>query len=147
MTGPDPLLEGIAHHLDTLGHGAYRVGTPVPAGDTVIVLFDVPARPAELLTITPYQVQTEPDYLGRWSEPWVQFRVRDSDPDRAARRARALFDDLHGVGHLTLPGGVEVMSIIAVQQGPISMGRDTAGLHEWSCNVRIDHLDPVAHHP
>lgn len=142
------LLEGLAQYAQQLGHGVYRRGSPYEVDEVAIVLSGVIPAPARLLVITAYPGGPEPDSKLPFDEPYVQWRIRGtSDEADTRQRAQALYDDLHGLGPVTLPNGVLVMSIIAVQSGPIPLGRDDAGRHEATVNTRIDHHHPTALRP
>ncbi len=142
------LVEGLAQFLADLGHGVYRTGTPYQPGEIAIVLGDTTPKPDQLLAIRAYQSGPEPDSKLPFAEPYVQLRVRGTSDEASSRvRAQALYDDLHGLGATSLPGGVIVMSIVAVQTGPIPLGRDEAGRHEHTVNVRIDHHAPTVLRP
>lgn len=141
------LPEGLALLLAARGHGVYRLGAPYVAGEVAIVLGDVIPTPDALVCIRAYASGPEPDSKLPFDEPYLQLRIRGTFDEAATRaRAQALYDDVHGLGPLTLPDGAIVMSIIAVQTGPIPLGRDEAGRHELTVNLRVDHRNPAATH-
>lgn len=145
MTAPD-LLDGLARWAAQLGHGVYRTDTAYVDGEVAIVLGDVIPAPGELLAVRAYDTGGEPDSRLPYSEPFIQWRVRGGDDERSSRlRAAALWDDLHGAGPVTLPGGVFVMSIVCTHADPIPLGRDEAGRHEHTVNTRIEYVHPSTH--
>lgn len=146
------LLEGLALLAAELGHGVYRVGEPYVAGEVALVLGDAPPIPDRLVAIRAYPSGPEPDARLPFTEAYVQLRVRGSADESDSRdRAQALYSDLHGRGRarVRLASGDDlvVMSIIATTSGPIPLGRDEAGRHEHTVNVRVDHVDPTSQRP
>lgn len=142
------LLEGLAQLAADLGHGVYRRGSPYQPGETAIVLGDIIPEPGRLVCLRAYPSGGEPDSRLPFTEPYIQWRVRGTSDEADSRgRAQALYDDLLGWGPGELPGGVLVLSIIAVQAGPIPIGRDEQGRHEHTINTRVEHLDPTAQRP
>lgn len=134
------ILTGLGRHAALLGHGTWRTGTPYGPDEVGIVIGDVTPRPDRLLAVRAYQSGAEPDAGLAFDEPYVQWRIRDLGEDAARSRAQALYVALHGAGRVVLPGGVVVMSIIATHPGPLPLGRDQAGRHEFTVNTRVDHL-------
>lgn len=141
------LLDGLAQWLDGEALGVYRRGTPYESGEVAIVLGGVIPEPGELVVLTPYAAGDEPDSRLPFDEPYIQVRRRGTgDQAVSAAGADALYEALHGLGPVTLPGGVLLLSAIAVQP-PTPMGRDEAGRHSHLFNARFEYHRPTAHRP
>jgi hypothetical protein len=137
VTAPDTphLVEQWAALLDELGLGTYL---PDAAGGSIFLLA-LPRDPAAVLAVT---VVPGPPADGRhgFDEPTILVRVRGApnDPAGTARRAQQVFDVLHGLGKRTLPGGLRLVRCFAAQAGPVWVGRDEQGRHEWSVSMSTE---------
>ena len=124
-----------AELLDELG-----VGTFDPTGITGDVFVGAfPVTPDEVLRVTRYG-GTESDAQLGYDEPSVQVWVRGprGDADGAETRAQAVYDACHGLRRRDLPGGTPMLSCIGTQAGPMYIGLDEHGRHEWSVNFRVE---------
>jgi len=90
----------------------------------------------------------EPDSKLPYDEPSLQLRVRGGpDPRPSRARAEAIRSELHGLGPVTLPDGTLLLSCIAEQAAPASMGVDQSGRHEHVVNFRLEVLSRTTHRP
>ncbi|WP_347242885.1 minor capsid protein [Thermogutta sp.] len=70
--------------------------------------------------------------------PTIQIVVRDRDGREALRRTTTIYNHLHGLSRLTLgPNGNYCVSIVARQSGPVGLGLDAKGRHEYSLNYDL----------
>lgn len=141
MAEAAPLLDGLARHLAGLGLVTYDPdGT---CGD--LFLETMPQVPDEAVVLTLYDGE-QPDPRLPYDTPRLQGRVRGgADPRVSRARCAALYDELHGLGAVTLPGGVLLLSCDALQSGPVSMGLDDSGRHEHVTNYAIEFYAPTTH--
>jgi hypothetical protein len=128
------LLDGIARYLKGLGLVDYR-----PDGtDGDLFIENMPDRPDGCVVLTLYG-GPEPDSKLGYDEPSLQVRTRGTrDPRVSRQRNEAVRDELHGLGPITLPDGTELISSIANQAVPASIGVDANGRHEHVCNYRLE---------
>lgn len=130
------LLEEFAALLDELDVGTYHAdGT---AGGTVF-LAALPTSPDRAIAVARYGAGESDSRLG-YDEVNLQFRARGSSADArtAEQDAQSVYDALHGLGERTLPGGTWLQLAVAGQGGPIYIGRDQNGRHEYTVNVRAE---------
>lgn len=131
------LLEEFCALLDELGLGTYEADG-LPGGD--IFHTALAAEPDEALAVARY-AGPESDSENPWDEVNIQVRVRGTAVDArvAELRAQAVYDAVHGLGfrHLT-PGGTWLQLVVGTQGGPIYIGRDQNGRHEYTANFRCD---------
>lgn len=75
-----------------------------------------------------------------YDEPSIQYRLRGPATDVRVAEADAelLYDALHGLGEITLPGGTWLQLAVGVQSGPIFIGQDANGRCEYTVNLRCD---------
>lgn len=139
-------LDGLAAYLGTLGVGlTYRESSGYLDTEVGVVIGPLPAAPPEVVGVTAYGGR-ESDTRLPYDEPSVQLRVRGTPDERVSRdRAQALYDALHGAGPLTLPDGTRVQLIVGAQSGPITLGLDSAGVHEHTVNFRVEIRRVTAH--
>lgn len=80
-----------------------------------------------------------PDVATSVARPRVQLVVRGGrDPREAALLATAIYEALHGLRSMEfVPGGTRIMLASAVQSGPIRLGPDDNGRHEYSINLQF----------
>jgi hypothetical protein len=129
------LLDGLARHLQELGLVDYE--TAGTGGD--LFLETMPPAPDEAVALTVYDDGQEPDSKLGYDEPRVQVRVRGtSDPRVSRQRCKAIRDELHGLGPITLPDGTELILSVALQNAPASIGIDQRGRHEHVANFRME---------
>ena len=133
MTTVTEQLAQLAHDL---GLGVYHAdGT---AGGTVF-LTALPDSPDEAVAVARYGGPTSDSKLG-YDNVNVQFRVRGTRADvrSGEQTAQAYYDALHGLGERVLSGGGYLQLAVGNQSGPVYMGRDGQGRHEWAVNVNVE---------
>lgn len=134
------LLDGIARHLASLGLVAYE--TAGTGGDCF--LDAMPDTPDEAVALTLY-AGLEPDSKLGYDEPRLQVRCRGTRDRRVSReRCQAIYDELGGLGPLTLPDGTELVLCFALQP-PTSLGVDAKGRHEHTTNYQLEVRSITAH--
>lgn len=142
MADEPDILEGIAQHLAALGLVEYDATGPT--GDCFIE--SMPSTPGVAVILTVYDDGREPDSLLGYDEPRMQLRVRgDADPRTSRRKCAAIRSELHGLGPITLPNGIELILSVSLQNAPASLGVDTSGRHEHVCNFRMEHRSVTTH--
>lgn len=129
------LLEELAQLLDDLGVGTYTPNTP---GGT-IYLATLPTSPDRCMAIARYGA-AEADSKLPYDEVNIQIRCRGSavDARQAEADAQAVYDALHGLDSRPLAGGAWLALALGIQGGPIYIGRDQSGRHEYVCNFRME---------
>ncbi|MCM2394361.1 minor capsid protein [Streptomyces albipurpureus] len=138
---PD-LLDGIARHLSERGLVDYD---PTGVGGDCFIE-SMPSTPGVAVVLTLYDDGTEPDSRLPYDEPRMQVRVRgDQDPRTSRRLCARIRIELHGLGPVTLPGGVELILSVALQGAPAALGVDQSQRHEHVANFRMEHLSPTTH--
>lgn len=71
--------------------------------------------------------------------PTIQVIVRGgADPRPAFEWAQQVYDALHGLRNLTLPGGTWLVSCLGLQSGPVSLGRNERDQYEYSLNFQTE---------
>ncbi|MFD3717277.1 minor capsid protein [Streptomyces sp. NPDC058674] len=137
---PD-LLDGIARYLaarDLVDYDPDAVG-----GD--LFMEAMPSTPDGCVVLTGYG-GPEPDSLLPYDQPRVQVRVRGgTDPRVSRRRAKAIRSALHGLGPVVLPDGTNVISCIALQAAPESLGVDDNRRHEHVVNLEFEIRETSIH--
>lgn len=133
------LLEEFAALLAQRGLGTYE-----DDGGTIF-LAALPAAPDVAIALARYP-GGESDSRLPYDEVNLQIRCRgDGDPRTAEGAAQAVYDELHGLGMITLPGGTWLQLAVGVQGGPIYIGRDQNGRHEFTVNLRAEVRRPTPH--
>lgn len=137
---PD-LLHGLALYLHERGLVAY-----VPDGTGGDCFMEaMPSTPGECVVLTGYGGPA-PDGLLPYDQPRVQVRVRGTtDPRVSRRRAQAIRSELHGLGHVFLPDGTNVISCEALQAAPESFGVDDNRRHEHVVNFEFEIRETTVH--
>lgn len=100
-------------------------------------LLSFPSSPDRILTATPYGVTDLPDE--KVSRTGVQLRTRwaGGNVRGVVNYSGALFDALHGLSGVTLPGGVRLSQALRTSSG--SMGQDAAKRWTWTDNYSVDY--------
>lgn len=121
--------------LDQLGLGTY---TPEGTGGDVFRAV-LPPAPDAGLAVALYPGVPSDAHLG-YDEPIVLVRVRGApgDADGAEARAQAVYDALHGLRRRDLPGGTPMLSCYGTQGGPVFVGVDDQGRHEWTVTFTVE---------
>lgn len=135
------LLEEFAQLLADRGLGVFHADGS--AGGTIF-LAALPTAPDRCKAIATYG-GAESSVLLDYDEPRVQIRCRGTkDPRTAEADAQAVYDALHGLGYFTLPGGTWLQLAVGIQAGPVYIGRDENGRHEYVVNIRAEVSRPSA---
>lgn len=128
------LLEEWCAALADLGLGTYMAdGT---AGGTIFTP-TLPTEPDQALAVARYAGAE--GTVGVITEPRIQIRVRGTADDGrdAERTAQDVYQLVHGLRYRFLaPGGTWLVAAFGVQSGPVYVGRDGNGRHEYTVNVR-----------
>ncbi|MFM9368138.1 minor capsid protein [Streptomyces sp. Da 82-17] len=140
MADPLDYLDALARYLDERGLLAYDPrGT---CGDTFIEA--MPPAPDEAVCLSLYGAGAT-DARNGWDVRSLQVRTRGTaDPRTSRQRAEAIYDALHGLAGIALPGGIWLVLAAAVTT-PAPLGTDTAGRHEHVTNYRLDIEAPTTH--
>lgn len=136
-------LDGIAQHLAARGLIDYAPAGP--GGDAFLDM--MPDAPDEAVALGAYGGAPVDSKLP-YDTPSLQVRTRAplTDRRRARARARAIYDELNGLGNLTLPDGSWLVLCVA-NQTPASMGQDERGRLEYVVNFALELFAPSAHRP
>jgi hypothetical protein len=141
------VVEGLAQWLAARGHGAYRRGTAYLDGEVGIVLGGITPAPAQILALTPYVSGAEPDSRLPFDEVPIQARRRGTGDESVSRDAlQAVYDDLQGLGPLLLPNDC-LLQLVVCATVVTPLGRDEAGRHEHTFNLRAEYHNPTAQRP
>lgn len=134
------LLDGLARHLTAAGLVDYQ-----PDGTSGDCFIEVqPAQPDSIVTLTLYGGAPVDSRLP-YDTPSLQVRTRgDADPRTSRARAQALYEELNGLGPVTLPDGSYLLLAVA-NQTPSFMGQDTTGRCEHVFNAALEVYAPSAH--
>lgn len=122
--------------LHDLGLGVYR---PDQTGGD-IYLGTRPPSPYLCLAVARYPGGEASAKYGD-DEPNVQVWVRGPAGDAvgAETRAQQVYDRLHGLPDTTvLRSGTPLVTCIGTMSGPVYLGADDHGCHEWSVNFRTE---------
>jgi hypothetical protein len=135
------LLDGIAQYLHERGLVTY---TPDGTGGDVF-MEAMPSTPDQCVVLTGYG-GAAPDGLLPYDQPRVQVRVRGTtDPRVSRRRAQAIRSQLHGLGHVFLPDGTNVISCESLQAAPESLGVDANRRFEHVVNFEFEIRETTVH--
>lgn len=136
------LLDGIARHLDGLGLATYDPDGVV--GDCFIEI--EPASPDECVTLTLYG-GPEVDSLLPYDTPSLQVRTRGgADPRTSRARSQAIYEELNGLGPVTLADGSYLLLAVA-NQTVTSLGQDDLGRCAHVVNYSLEVHAPSVHRP
>lgn len=107
-------------------------------------LDDMPAGPERAVAVF-----NLPGYQGDpslpYDKPSVQFQIRGTrDPRTAYAWALDIYNMLHGLHDVELPGGIWLVSLFAVQSGPVRIGPDSNGRMRYTVNFDSEIKNPVA---
>lgn len=133
------LLVGVAELLAGADVALWHSdGTPYAAGQTGIVLRDLPATPDRVVTLTGYGVD---DHVALADVTvGVQVRCRAGrDPRDVDDLADAVYEVLHGLEEQTV-GGISVVQMWRQSWTP--MGRDGNDRHERADNYYVQAMRP-----
>jgi hypothetical protein len=137
-------LDGLAAHLAAVpGLGlTWSPDAPYAPEAVALALEHVPPTPAQVVVLTGYEGD-EADSALPYDTPRLQVRVRGTtDPSVSRARCQQLYDHLHGLGPVQLPGGTWLQLVIGRGSGPAYMGADEQGRHEHVANFDVDIYNP-----
>lgn len=136
------LIDGIARHLAARGLVTYD-----PTGVTGDCFAEVqPAQPDSIVTLTLYG-GAPIDSLLPYDTPSLQVRTRGgADPRVSRTRAQGIYEELNGLGPITLPDGSYLLLAVA-NQTPTFMGQDDLGRTEHTTNFALEVHAPSVHRP
>lgn len=136
------LLDGLARHLHDRGLVDYQ---PDAAGGDCY-LDTMPQTPDQVVVLTLYG-GLEADSRLPYDEPRLQVRTRGTTSRKTSYdRAQLVYDELNGLGPLTLPDGTRLLLAYALQT-PASLGLDDNGRHGHTTNYQLEVVAPTAHRP
>lgn len=131
------LLEGVAQRLEDNGVGRYIPDTDqesvYAADDLAIVLQDVPASPARLITLNTYSPTDHPHMA--YGTVQVQFRVRGFNTE-CDDIADAIYNLFHQARYMDIVAGYPAISYSG-RVSSIPLGRDPNGWSERSDNYEF----------
>ncbi|MGS2641680.1 minor capsid protein [Streptosporangium sp. G12] len=124
------LLEELALLAAELGLGTY------PGS---IFRTKMPTSPDSCLVVARYG-GPESSLADDYDEPSIQWRIRGpaADVSVAEELAERVYDRVHGLGTLDLPGGTWLQLMVGIQSGPIFIGLDQNNRPEFTVNVRCE---------
>jgi hypothetical protein len=143
------LLTGMAQYLAAGGAGTWDPpGGVFTAGQTGIVLRDIPATPDRLITLAPYPVASVPGLAD--VTQGVQLRVRGTEDPRVCEDiGDACYELLHGLSHLATGapvwGGISIVQVY--RQSALSLGQDGNSRWEASHNYYVEAMRPNINNP
>lgn len=123
----------LAQYLTAQELGVYDdIGT---TGNIYINMY--PSDPDEIIAI--YNQQgTEADVKLPEDNTSIQIIIRGTiDPIAAFERAQTIYNCLHGFDGYFISNGTYIIGCIGQQSGPISLGTDQSGRHEYSINFNL----------
>jgi hypothetical protein len=140
------LLEEWCTLLDELGLGTY-IPSGLPGGDIFHTV--LPPSPDVAMAAALYG-GPQSDSANGWDQPSIQVRVRGTAADSriAEQRAQAVYDLVNGLGERYLTsGGTWLQLALGAQAGPVYIGRDQNGRHEYTVNFGVDLDRPTSNRP
>jgi hypothetical protein len=141
------IAAAVAHYMHSLG----LVDLREDAGGDCFVQRQLPPDPDEAVSVTAYGANpVEGDWMLGYDEPTVQVHIRGTDDPRTAEsRAGAVYAAWQGLAHTTLAADTddEVRLILATcqQTGPVYLGTDDLGRHEFVVNLALHVRAQTAH--
>ena len=132
------LLKGLARILHEKGVAVYRESTPYVAGEIPITFGALHPTADICVALTVYGDPPSPDVP--LADVRIQARTRHPNYLDGLKLVDRVRTALHRQTHIDLDG-VRVGQVLQISSGPL--GRDEAGRHEWSQNLRITGLRPL----
>ncbi|MEA0553760.1 minor capsid protein [Lysinibacillus irui] len=107
------------------------------SGNTFINI--IPASPSEAFGIFQTGGMQSEVKLG-YDRPTLQIFYRgDKNPIATAEKVQEIYDTLHGFSHQSfIEGGSYILSCLGLQSGPVHVGTDENGRHQYSLNFIIE---------
>lgn len=129
------LLEEFAYLAAELGLGTY---TPDAPGGTIYTVL-LPPDPDTCIAIA-RSGGAESLVTDDFDQPSIQIRIRGSAADTrtAEHLAERVYKAFHGLGPRTLAGGSTLILAVCTQSGPVYIGPDQLGRHEYTVNMRCE---------
>ena len=116
------------------------------AGGNVFEGF-APASPNRLVAVYP-NGGFESDSGLPYDMPGIQIIVRsDESPVWGLDMWYAVYNVVQGLSNVTLPDGTYLVSCLALQSGPIHIGKDTAGRFQYAMNLMCEIKNPTQKRP
>jgi hypothetical protein len=107
----------------------------------------LPARPNKIVAVLPsggYEADSGLPY----DSPSLQIIVRsDEDPVWALDMWYAVYNRVQGMANVVLPDGTYLVSCIAIQSGPVHIGKDEAGRFQYGMNLQTEIKNPTEERP
>lgn len=129
------IVAALALYLDQISLGEYE---PTSAGGTIF-LEELPQSPDAAIALFS---TGGPQASGKhgYDSPVVNVHVRGAANDviGALAKATAIYDALHGLHSMALPGGIRVINCLGLQSGPITIGRDQNDRPRYSLNFQLE---------
>lgn len=110
MSFTSDLFAGLASLLDAAGIGDYLPTDTASDSGVLIVDKVLPASPDSAIALAQYPVSDDPSLSDSVIGVQVRTRIAGIDARPADDAADAIFDLLHGMTDVTLPGGVKVVN-------------------------------------
>lgn len=118
----------------------------VGTGVNVFVGF-LPPSPNRVVAVLP-SGGLEADSKLPYDSPTIQIIVRgDASPAWALDTWQAVYSYMQGLGSVELPDGIWLVSAIAIQSGPIHIGKDDNGRYQYGMNFYCEHKNPTERRP
>jgi len=98
----------------------------------------IPPKPDEAVAIYHYEGLPASTVHG-YDSPRLQVRVRGTeDPRVGFQLAQSIYEALHGFEGYLVEGGYWIVSCEGLQSGPVHIGTDQNGRHEYTVNLEIE---------
>lgn len=135
------LLDEIAQYLHAAGIVTYDP-TGINGDCFISVL---PSSPDNCVAIYPTGGYQADNKLG-YDFPTVQIIVRGTqDPRPAYTRAQNIYDKMQNFYGQFVDGGTPILRCYGIQSGPIHLGADAKGRHEYSLNFELEVRNKTEH--
>jgi hypothetical protein len=144
------LLIGIAQYLsDNIQAAGFEQSqsSSYPSAGTLfgIYILALPESPDTGISLTLYPGPDSTPKLGH-DTPNLQARVRGTrEPRTAMGMAQGVYNQLHGLTETLLSEGTYVTTCVGLNSGPVYIGRDANGRHEFTVNFRLQVRNATVH--
>lgn len=136
MPFTEDLLTGLASLLAAKGVGTWRATAPYLTTDPTPILVSLsPSSHDQVLTLADYAVSDDPILNDTVTGIQVRSRGLPNDPASCRALEDAVFDVLHGLRGVTLPGGVRV--VLCERRSSTPTGVDDNRRHERVSNYYV----------
>lgn len=107
----------------------------------------LPPEPDECIAVLPYG-GFEPDAGLPYDRPNIQIIVRSGEtPTWALNMWYAVYNRVQSLRNTTLPDGTYLVYSLAIQSGPIHIGKDDNGRFQYGLNLRCETRNPTQERP